>query len=213
MPQVLIDIIVKYGYLAIFCLVFFQEMGFSLFPNEILLIYFGYLAHEGILYFPLVFGLAITADISGTTLLFTLFYYFNPFILRHKPKWLKLPYRRIVLLKRRMEAGAHWRILIGRLTPFVRPFTSVVAGSLRINPKKYGLMILLAAVLWTGGFVVAGWFMAPFWDSFATQINHTEKRIYGIFFLILLLVIISRYLYKKLSYKPTEPFKSPYHEI
>jgi membrane protein DedA with SNARE-associated domain len=100
MPQGLIDIIVKYGYLAIFCLVFFQEMGFSLFSNEILLIYFGYLAHEGILYFPLVFGLAITADITGTALLYILFYYFNPFLLRHKPKWLKLPYRRIVLLKK-----------------------------------------------------------------------------------------------------------------
>ena len=54
MPEEVVYYITGYGYLAIFILVFLQEIGMpNPFPNELLLIFSGYLSFRGILFFPL----------------------------------------------------------------------------------------------------------------------------------------------------------------
>lgn len=212
MPPELVELIVKYGYVAIFCFVFFQELGISIFPNEILLIYFGYLTHEGILSFPIVFALVILADNTGSTLTYILFYYFKPFVLRLKPRWIKLPYERIRQLKNKIETNAKSRIFIGRLTPFFRVFTSIIAGTVHIPSKHFITMVFFASLLYSGGFAVAGWFIAPYWDMFINNINLNKKWLPYLPVLIILFAIIYYYLIKKLSCKQLKPSDS-YHKI
>ena len=68
--------IINYGYLAIFALVFLQEVGIpNPVPNELVLIFSGYLAFKGILYLPLVILAAVSADFIGTNILYFTFYF------------------------------------------------------------------------------------------------------------------------------------------
>ena len=154
----------EYGYLSIFLLVFLQEIGIPSFPNELLLLYTGYLAYKGILDLFKVLIIVVTADISGSFILYILFFYCSTFLMKHKPNWLAAPYRMIRLLKIKMRNKGSMNIFFGRLIPFLRGYISVVAGMLHVNIKKYAFMILLSALVWSGGYVLIGWIAGPFWN-------------------------------------------------
>jgi membrane protein DedA with SNARE-associated domain len=171
MPRELINYIIQYGYLFIFLLVFLQEIGVPSFPNELMLIYFGYLVHQGMLNIFCVVAIAVAADVSGTFVLYILFYFFSAFIIKHKPSWLHIPYKTIHSIKQKISNGGNWKIFTGRLIPYLRGYTSVVAGLLRINTARYGIMILLSALIWSAGYIMIGWFAAPYWQLLSKKIG------------------------------------------
>jgi membrane protein DedA with SNARE-associated domain len=87
----------------------------------------------------------------------------------------------------------------------------VIAGTLHTNPKQYAAMVFLSAILWSGGFVAAGWLIAPYWNLLVDKINPADKWIYTTPFLLISGVVTCYYLTKRPSAIPSEPVK-PYHE-
>lgn len=78
MPHSLAVFIAHYGYPAIFSLVFLQEIGVpNPVPNELVLLFSGYLAFLGALNFVLVFLTVVAADFIGTSILYLVFYFFG----------------------------------------------------------------------------------------------------------------------------------------
>jgi membrane protein DedA with SNARE-associated domain len=196
MPQELINYIIKYGYLSIFLLVFLQEIGVPTFPNELVLLYFGYLSYKGVLNVFIVFLLAVSADVSGTFILYILFYFFSATLKKHKPTWLPVPYKAIRWLKTKISNKGSWSIFTGRLIPYLRGYTSVVAGTLHIPVKQYGPMIVLSALVWSGGYVMIGWFAGPYWELFSKKISLLSNFMIVIPAFLILFVLI-RFLTKK----------------
>src|SRR5215510_12619855 len=78
--------IAKYGYIAIFSLVFLQEIGVpNPVPNELVLLFSGYLISVGKLDLTLVWLTAASADIIASSLLYMTFYYFGQRLLQKWP--------------------------------------------------------------------------------------------------------------------------------
>ena len=74
MPEEVVNYITSYGYMAIFIMIFLQEIGMpNPFPNELLIIFTGYLSYKGLLIFPYVLITVVFADFTGTNILFFLF--------------------------------------------------------------------------------------------------------------------------------------------
>ncbi len=159
MPQFLADYIITYGYLAIFCLILLQELGMPGLPNELMLLYFGYAGHKAGLSYIIVAGLSVLADMTGSFLLFLLFFYGKNFLSKIKPRWLPLPLKKIGSLRQKITAQKGRNIFIAKLTPFVRSYLPVAAGLLQVEPVLYGRIILLTAFIWSGGWVTAGWLL------------------------------------------------------
>ncbi len=159
MPHELIHFIGQYGYIAMFCMVFVQELGVPGFPNEIALLYFGYLS-KSLLFFPLVCMTVVAADISGSCILFFVTYYFSPLLLRIKPKWLFSSTEKWQRLKARIQKNQEKAIFLGRLTPFLRGYISAIAGFVKTAPPKYIRTILFSAIVWNTGWILAGWLIA-----------------------------------------------------
>jgi membrane-associated protein len=159
MPDILTSYIVTYGYLAIFLVVLIQELGMPGLPNELVLFYFGYIGSKAGLNYPLVIAHAIAADIAGSFLLYLLFYHGKNFLARIRPKWLPIPSQKIAALsvKITMHNGRH--IFLAKLTPFVRSYLPVVAGLLQVQPVLYGRIIFVTAIIWSGGWITAGWWL------------------------------------------------------
>ena len=85
MSPILSAYIIKYGYIAIFLLVFLQEIGMpNPVPNELVLIFSGYLTSVGKLDFITVLITVIAADTIGSSLLYMTFYCFGQRVLQ---KW------------------------------------------------------------------------------------------------------------------------------
>lgn len=165
MPEHLLNYINQYGYLLLFALVFLQEIGVPSFPNEIILYYFGYLASQNNFILILVLLTAITADIIGTILLYIVFYFFGKVIIKHKPTWLKVNKEKLISIKSKIVSRKSRTIFFLRITPFLRGYISVFAGIMHFPFKVYFKQIVLSAILWTGGWVILGWYTNQYFQD------------------------------------------------
>src|SRR5919198_4577666 len=147
--------IIKYGYLAIFSLVFLQEIGVpNPVPNELVLLFSGYLTSIGKLDFTIVLLSVIIADIMGSSVLYMTFYYCGQRVLQKWPH--VIPTSKLAYLTARVSHKDRWSIYIGRHIPFLRGYTAVAAGLLKISPTIFLPAVLLSALTWSGGYVTAG---------------------------------------------------------
>jgi membrane protein DedA with SNARE-associated domain len=170
--------ITKYGYLAIFLLVFLQELGVpNPVTNEFVLLFSGYLAYSGALDLWLVFLTAVAADCIGTAILYVVFYRFGGYIMAHRPRW--IPKEHIDRLARTIAKRQQWGIYVGRMFPFLRGYASVAAGLLAIPPSVFLPAVIVSAVTWSGGYVIAGRLLGPYWQQVAGKIGGVELVVLG----------------------------------
>jgi membrane protein DedA with SNARE-associated domain len=182
MPSELIRFIAEYGYLAIFILVILQELGFpNPVPNEFILIFVGYLVFTGALSMVSVLITAISADVTGSQILYSVFYFAGNYLISRKPKW--LPEKKIERLKERITKGGKVAIFIGRVTPLLRGYTAVLVGLLQITPKVFIPMVILSAIVYNGMYIFLGYIMGPYWESIANKMG-------GIRFVTLLIILM-----------------------
>jgi len=147
--------ILTYSYIAIFSLVFLQEIGVpNPVPNEMVLLFCGYLSSVGKLDCITVLITVIAADALGSSLLYMTFYYFGQRLLQKWPY--VIPARKLAYLTARVSHQDHWSIYVGRHIPLLRGYTAVAAGLLQISPRIFLPAVLLSALTWSGGYVMAG---------------------------------------------------------
>ena len=152
--------IANYGYLALFCIIVLMELGMPGLPNEVVLIYFGYICRKAGLFFPAVMGTGVVADIIGSLLLYFFFLYGRNRLIRLKPKWLRVSSQKIDRLTKRIGFGRRRNLFLAKMTPFIRGYVSVIAGLLQIPLILYGWITVLTAISWTGGWLIVGWLLA-----------------------------------------------------
>jgi membrane protein DedA with SNARE-associated domain len=168
--------ITKYGYLAIFSLVLLQELGVpNPVTNEFVLLFSGYLAYSGVLNLWLVFLAAVSADCIGTTLLYAVFYMFGEYIMDHRPRWFPVSRAQIDRIAREISERQRWGIYLARLIPFLRGYASVAAGILPIRPQIFIPAVVVSAITWSGGYVIAGRLLGRYWEHVASKIGRIES--------------------------------------
>jgi len=191
MPPELSDYIIKYGYLTIFSLVFLQEIGVpNPVPNELILLFSGYLASIGKLSFVLVMLTVVLADFIGTSLLYFVFYFIGQRILTKNYRW--LPKEKIDRLIKRISQRGQWGIYVGRLIPYLRGYTSVAAGLLRIKPHIFLPVVLGSAITWSGGYAIAGKLLGSQYENLASKISAWKIAVAGAALLVIIFFVIPR---------------------
>jgi membrane protein DedA with SNARE-associated domain len=198
MPEEVVYWVTQYGYLAIFVMVFLQEIGVpNPFPNELLLIFSGYLSVKGLLFFPSVIITAVAADLIGTASLYFLFYNAGNLIIQKKPKWIPLSSVMIDRLSAKVSDGGKLTMFIFRLTPFTRGYTSVIAGLLRVKPKMFLPIALSSAIVWATVYVLTGYIIGPYWDLLLQYIGSFKYIMLGVLITILCLILLVYFIRKR----------------
>lgn len=184
--------IARYGYLAIFLLVFLQELGVpNPVTNEFVLLFSGYLAYTGVLNLWLVVLFAVLADCMGTTILYAVFYRFGKHIVERRPRWFPISPEHIRRISEMISKRGLWGVYLGRLIPFLRGYASVAAGTLLIAPKTFIPAVVVSAITWSGGYVVAGRLLGRYWDRVAARIGGVESAI-ALALVILVATLVGR---------------------
>jgi membrane protein DedA with SNARE-associated domain len=205
MPEEVVYYVTKYGYLAIFIMVFLQEIGMpNPFPNELLLIFSGYLSFKGLLFLPFTLLTAVTADFIGTNILYFIFYYVGTIIMLKKPKWIPLSSKTIDKLSAKISSGGLVSIFIFRLTPFTRGYASVITGLLKVKPKVFLPIAFISAATWAGIYVFFGYLIGPWWILFAQYIGRFKFIMLAILILVICLIILFYYHRERKKLKANE---------
>lgn len=170
MSPELIAYIIKYGYLAVFSTIFLQEIGVpSPVPNEIILLFAGYLASIGTLKFSLILLFGIAGDFIGTTVLYLIFYFFGDRVMKLASRF--FPAEKIEKFKENINRRGSLGVFLGRLVPYLRGYASVAAGLMKIPPSKFLPAVVASAMIWSGGYVTAGRLLGHRWEKFAEHLT------------------------------------------
>lgn len=202
MPEEIVFYVTRYGYLAIFILVFLQEVGMpNPIPNELLLLFSGYLSFKGLLFIPYVILTAVCADFIGTNILFFLFYYMGTLIMKKKPKWFPLSSKLLDRLTANISTGGQLSMYIFRLTPFTRGYTSVIAGLLRVKARVFLPITLISAITWATVYVVIGNLIGPSWNLFSENIGDFKYYMLTVLVVIICMFLLIYYIRRKVKNK------------
>ncbi len=194
----------EYGYLAVFLLVFLQEIGIPTVPNELVLIFAGALTTIGGLDFWVMFWTTVAADVLGTSLLFFIFYFFEKKIMERIPSWIPINHY-LDKVKGMLERHDKWAIFLGRMMPYGRGYVSAAAGILNISYKIFLPMVLMSAMIWTGGYVTLGHFLGNQWEKVADFIAGYQWLLLVALVLVVIVWVYVHHRRKKRQIAQTPP--------
>ncbi len=168
-----------------------QEVGLpNVFPNELLLIFSGYLSFTKLLFLPFVILTAMSADFLAANILYFLFYKTGGLIIQKKPRWFPLSSKMIENLSSKITKRGNVNIFVFRITPFTRGYTSVISGLIHIRPGVFLPIIVFSGFTWATFWVMTGYLIGPFWSRFIQVSGSFET-----FMLILLAIGICTVLF------------------
>jgi membrane protein DedA with SNARE-associated domain len=131
--------LILFGFLEAACIPISSEITFG---------FAGVLAYEGHLNLALVIIIGSLAELAGS--------YASYAVGRAGGKPLVTKLGRYVLVttsdvdraERFLAGRGAWAVPVGRMVPFVRAFTSIVAGLVRIPPIRFGVLSLIGTVIY-----------------------------------------------------------------
>lgn len=129
-------------------------------------------------------------------MLYSVFYLFGEYILKHRPRWLKISPEHIDHIAQKISERRQWGIYVGRLIPLLRGYVSVAAGILGIRPKIFVPAIIISAITWSGGYVIAGRLLGRYWEQVAARIGGVESLV-----LLAVLVVIAMFISRAIARK------------
>lgn len=176
LAQALEHFLAEWGYLALFLVVFVEEAGAPLpLPSEAALLYAGYLAAQGRLN-PLVAGLvAALAATAGATLLYTLARRGGRRLVERFGRLVHLDADRLGRAEGWMARRGPVAVPLARLTPGLRIGTTVLSGLLRVPPRVVVPAVFGASLLWSYGWIAAGWALGDNWGAAARAFERAGR--------------------------------------
>jgi membrane protein DedA with SNARE-associated domain len=175
--------LILFGFLEAACIPISSEITFG---------FAGVLAYEGHLNLALVIIIGSLAELAGS--------YASYAVGRAGGKPLVTKLGRYVLVttsdvdraERFLAGRGAWAVPVGRMVPFVRAFTSIVAGLVRIPPVRFGVLSLIGTVIYAAVLSSIGYGLGSAWKS----VNHGLTLAGYAIFAVLVLAIVGFVLYR-----------------
>ena len=194
MSPSLLLFITHYGYLAVFVLIIAQELGAPIpFPNELFLMFFGYLAFTGSFDLALVGLVALAASMLGAWILYGASYFLGVWIHKKLPMKLK---NLVDTFSEKIARAPFWTVFAGRVIPFGRGYVCLAAGFTKVSPQTFASATLISDSIWNLGFVFLGFISGPYWERVAEKVGGIEHLVI-IIVVAFLVITLCNYLYKK----------------
>lgn len=201
MEALIISLINKFGYLAIFLLITIENV-FPPIPSEVILTFSGFLTT----YTKLNVVLVIVSSVLGSMVGAYILYYAGKILNKERLKKLvRGKIGKILRLKEAdIEKADHWfdtkgnkSVFFCRFVPVVRSLISIPAGMSEMSVAKFSLYTFTGSLIWNTVLILVG---AKLKDSWSLAIDIIDKYKYiviGIFGLIIILLVIKYILKKK----------------
>ncbi len=169
--------LILFGFLEAACIPISSELTFG---------FAGVLAYQGHLNLALVIIIGSLAELVGS--------YASYAVGRVGGKPLVTRWGRYVLVtqadvdraERFLAGRGAWAVPVGRMLPFVRAFTSIVAGLVRIPALRFGILSLIGTVIYAAALSCIGYGLGSAWKSVSHGLTVAG---YAIFALIVIAIV------------------------
>jgi len=135
------------GYAAVILLGFLEACCIPI-PSEITFGFAGVLAFEGHLNLALVIILGTIAEVAGSYVSYGVGRVAERPLIERLGRYLLITRADIDRAERFLAGRGAWAIPVGRMMPFVRSFTSVVAGLTGVRAVRFGVLSLIGTAVY-----------------------------------------------------------------
>src|SRR5579864_5269032 len=151
--------LILFGFLEAACIPISSEITFG---------FAGVLAYQGHLNLALVIILGSLAELGGSYASYAIGRLGGKPLVHRLGRYVLVTQSDVDRAERFLAGRGSWAVVVGRMLPFVRAFTSIVAGLVRIPAIRFGVLSLIGTVIYATVLSLIGYEVGHAWGS----INH-----------------------------------------
>ena len=169
--------LILFGFLEAACIPISSEITFG---------FAGVLAYEGHLNLALVIIIGSLAELGGSYASYAVGRVGGKPLVTKLGRYVLVTQADVERAERFLAGRGAWAVPVGRMLPFVRAFTSIVAGVIRMPALRFGILSLIGTVIYAAVLSSIGYGLGSAWKS----VNHgLTVAGYAIFALIVLAIV------------------------
>jgi membrane protein DedA with SNARE-associated domain len=180
------------GYAALILLAFLEAACIPI-SSEITFGFAGVLAYQGHLNLALVIIIGTLAELAGS--------YASYAVGRIGGKPLVAKLGRYVLVtqgdvdraERFLAGRGAWAVPVGRMLPFIRAFTSIVAGLVRIPAARFGVLSLIGTVIYVTALSAIGYGLGSAWQRVSHGLTVAGYALFAVVIIAIIAFIVYRW--------------------
>ena len=151
--------LILFGFLEAACIPISSEVTFG---------FAGVLAYQGHLNLVLVIIIGSLAELAGSYASYAVGRIGGKPLVAKMGRYVLVTQGDVDRAERFLAGRGAWAVPVGRMLPFIRAFTSIVAGLVRIPAARFGVLSLIGTVIYATVLSVIGYELGHAWGS----INH-----------------------------------------
>jgi membrane protein DedA with SNARE-associated domain len=161
-------------------------------PSEVTFGFAGVLAYQGHLNLVLVIIIGSLAELAGSYASYAVGRVGGKPLVHRWGRYVLVTQGDVDRAERFLAGRGSWAIAVGRMLPFIRAFTSIVAGLVRVPAGRFGVFSLIGTVIYATVLSVIGYEVGHAWGS----INHGLTVATYILVAIVVIAIVGFVLYR-----------------
>jgi membrane protein DedA with SNARE-associated domain len=175
--------LILFGFLEAACIPISSEITFG---------FAGVLAYEGHVNLALVIIIGSLAELAGSYASYGVGRVGGKPLVHKVGRYVLVTQSDVDRAERFLAGRGAWAVVVGRMLPFVRAFTSIVAGLVRIPALRFGVLSLIGTVIYATVLSVAGYQLGHAWNS----VSHGLTVVGYVIFAIVVIAIVGFVLYR-----------------
>jgi membrane protein DedA with SNARE-associated domain len=175
--------LILFGFLEAACIPISSEITFG---------FAGVLAYQGHLNLALVIILGSLAELGGSYASYAIGRLGGKPLVHRLGRYVLVTQSDVDRAERFLAGRGSWAVVVGRMLPFVRAFTSIVAGLVRIPAGRFGLLSLTGTVIYAAALSSIGYGLGSAWKS----VNHGLTLVGYVLFALLVVAIVGFVVYR-----------------
>ncbi|MDQ2814881.1 MAG: DedA family protein [Actinomycetota bacterium] len=175
--------LILFGFLEAACIPISSEITFG---------FAGVLAYQGHLNLALVIILGSLAELAGSYASYAIGRVGGRPLVHKLGRYVLVTESDIARAERFLTGRGVWAVPVGRMLPFVRAFTSIVAGLVRIPAARFGILSLIGTVIYATVLSVIGYALGSAWK----RVEHGLTLAGYALFAIVVIAIVGFVVYR-----------------
>ena len=184
------------GYAALILLGFLEAAGIPV-SSEITFGFAGVLAYQGHLNLALVIIIGTLAELAGSYASYAVGRAGGKPLVRRLGRYVLVTESDVDRAEHFLEGRGAWAIPVGRMLPFVRAFTSIVAGLVRVPAIRFGILSLIGTVLYAAAVASLGYALGSAWQ----RVSHGLSVLGYVLFALTAVAIVGFIAYRWRQYR------------
>jgi membrane protein DedA with SNARE-associated domain len=175
--------LILFGFLEAACIPISSEITFG---------FAGVLAYQGHLNLALVIIIGSLAELAGSYASYAVGRIGGKPLVHRLGRYVLVTESDIDRAERFLTGRGAWAVPVGRMLPFVRAFTSIVAGLVRIPAARFGVLSLIGTVIYAAALSSIGYGLGSAWQS----VSHGLTVVGYVLFAVLVIAIVGFVVYR-----------------